>query len=195
MKLASRRLRAALMIAFGAALLTAGSRYVQTVQAAGISYAAGWNLIAGPDGSTVTGAIGSLYTLGPDGVSYQTLATTSTLQGGVAYWAYFPSAGSLKLPATAVFGSKAVAGAADTWQMVGNPSSISTIQLVSPSADSGDVALTFDSKKNQYAAATSLKVGQGAWVITKNGLVLTDPAVTPPVAPTRPAPPASPNSH
>lgn len=194
MKLVSGRLRTALVLALGIGVLTAGARFAQPVHAAGASYAAGWNLVAGPDGSTVTGAVGSLYTLAPDG-SYQAIDPTTALQGGVAYWAYFPSAGSLKLPKTAVIGSKNVAGAADTWQMVGNPSSISTVQLVTPTPDSGDVALTFDPKTGKYAAATSLKVGQGAWVITLNGLTLQDPAVTPPPTPARPTPTVSPNGH
>jgi hypothetical protein len=45
------------------------------------------------------------------------------------------------------------------------------------------------------SAATSLKVGQGAWVITLNGLMLTDPAVTPPPTPTRPTPVSGSASH
>jgi len=54
-----------------------------------VTYAAGWNIVAGPSGTTVTGASGSVYTLQPGDASYETLPSGGTLKPGAGYLADF----------------------------------------------------------------------------------------------------------
>jgi hypothetical protein len=147
--------------------------------------------VAGPEGSHITGTIGNLYTLQATDSTYETFPVSAALHGGFSYWAYFPSGGSLQMPSS--YGSAPILAAPDVWQMIGNPSSLNTVQLSGLTPANGDVALGWDPVKGQYFAVTSLKVGQGAWAITQNGLTLTDPASTPPTAPTRPTPQPGPH--
>lgn len=56
-----------------------------------VTYQAGWNLVAGPAGTVLTGAAGSLYTYQANDSSYEVLPVSTALTAGVGYWAYFPS--------------------------------------------------------------------------------------------------------
>src|SRR5438132_13430343 len=59
----------------------------------------GWNLVAGPTGSRLVGATGSIYSLQPGDASYELLPSDAPLKSGWDFWAYFPGGGSL-IPAT-----------------------------------------------------------------------------------------------
>src|SRR5690348_8222202 len=74
-----------------AARLPGGEARAQRI---GITYPAGWNLIGGPDGSTVSGAMGSLFTFQAGDTAYQVVDTAAPLSACWGYWAYFPNGGS-----------------------------------------------------------------------------------------------------
>src|SRR5436309_1197221 len=59
------------------------------------TYPLGWNLVAGPAGSTLAGATGALYSLQPGDSDYRSFPVTTPLQACWGYWAYFPNGGSL----------------------------------------------------------------------------------------------------
>src|SRR5579871_3085251 len=65
------------------------------VQAQSVSYAPGWNLVAGPQGAQLIGATGQLYTLQAGDTDYETQPADAPLMACVGYWAYFPNGGSL----------------------------------------------------------------------------------------------------
>src|SRR4051794_27611985 len=86
---------------------------------AAVQYAAGWNLVSGPEGSHLTGAGGPPLTLQPGDASYETFAADGALRAGWAYWAYFPNGGSLQT--TPGLSTYTVTVPAGQWVMVGNP--------------------------------------------------------------------------
>jgi len=121
-----------------------------------VTYAPGWNLISGSEGSRVSGAIGNLYTLQPADSDYESMPVSSLLKGGYGYWAYFPNGGSL-VPGTSTSNYQPNV-AAGQWIMIGNPSS---------TADATFVGATLAYKYTPgagYQNATSIPAGQGAWV-------------------------------
>ncbi len=130
-----------------------------------VSYAGGWNLIAGAPGSAIVGAGGPLYTLQAGDSSYETIGAGTPLVGGEGYWAYFPSggAGSIPFSSTATMTVPLPAGA---FVMVGN--SASTAATVT----GADEVLIY-TPSSGYAPATVLQPGQGAWVFSYNGGVAT----------------------
>lgn len=124
-----------------------------------VSYAAGWNLVAGTDGTTLSGASGSLYTLQPGDSNYQTLAPGAPLKGGQGYWVYF-SAATTQTLAGGGSASVTIDVPAGQYVMLGNPS-------LRPATVSGaDLVYVFDPNANGYVATTTLQPGQGAWVLT-----------------------------
>jgi hypothetical protein len=112
-------LLAALVVA-----LSAADR-LHTPPALATTYPAGWNLVSGPAGATVSGALGPLYTLQPGDTSYETVPNTTPLATCVGYWAYFPSGGTV----TTAPGSPScsVTPPPGQWVMVGNPSPATTL--------------------------------------------------------------------
>lgn len=147
-----------------------------------ITYPAGWNLVSGPDGSTLAGAEGLLYSLQPGDSDYQAVPANSPLRGCWGYWAYFPDGGSLN-----------ASGETDTrcdvstlpgqWVMLGNPSATETL------AFSGiDQALSY-SPDGGYQATQQLPPGQGAFASGQRELVLGPIA---PITPTVVAPNGAP---
>jgi hypothetical protein len=127
-----------------------------TSSALAVTYAPGWNLISGPEGSRVSGAIGNLYTLQPGDSDYESMPVSSLLKGGYGYWAYFPNGGSLVAgTSTSNYQPNVAAG---QWIMIGNPSAV---------ADATFVGATLAYKYTPgagYQNATSIPAGQGAWV-------------------------------
>jgi hypothetical protein len=141
-------------IALLAALLFVGFHGTQHVFA--ITYAAGWNLVAGPEGSRLTGASGSIFTLQPGDTDYEVSAADSPLRGGYGYWAFFPSGGSITL--TGGSNTFSVASIPGQFIMIGNPSqAVVTIS-------GADTAFTY-TPAGGYQNATAIPPGQGAWVM------------------------------
>jgi len=141
-------------IALLAALLFVGFHGTQHVFA--ITYAAGWNLVAGPEGSHLSGATGSIFTLQPGDTDYEVFAADSPLRGGYGYWAFFPSGGSITLAGGS--NTFSVASIPGQFIMVGNPSQ--AVVTVS----GADTAFTY-TPSGGYQNATAIPPGQGAWVM------------------------------
>jgi hypothetical protein len=149
-------------------------------QSAGLSYPAGWNLIGGPDGSTVSGVLGSLYTLQAGDTAYQVIDPASPLTACWGYWAYFPNGGSLT-PGTSE-SACADDGTGGNWVMIGNPS------MSGPATVRGADTIYTYSPTDGYQAARTIPIGAGAWAIGNGSISLSAPVV--PTIPTPvPVPP------
>jgi PKD repeat protein len=124
---------------------------------ASVTYQTGWNLIAAPTGTLITGALGPLYTL-QSGSSYQ---TTQSTESGLGYWAFFAVPTTVSLAPT---GPVTITRSLQPglFIMIGNPGS-------SPATVSGaDVVYTY-SAATGYQATTVLLPGQGAWALSLAG--------------------------
>jgi hypothetical protein len=131
------------------------------------SYQAGWNLVAGPTGTTFSQAVGVLYTFPAGATDYQQVPNTQPVQAGVGYWAYFSSATTVTLSGS---GSVPMTVTAPPSQfiMIGNPSATQTVTV-----SGADAVYTFDPVANNYSTGNVLKPGQGAWVYSFNGATIT----------------------
>ena len=68
--------------------------------AGSVTYAAGWNLVGGPTGMTLTGTAASLYTFQASDKNYETVGS-NVLTAPQGYWAYFPTSNTVKVPQVA----------------------------------------------------------------------------------------------
>ncbi|HZQ37689.1 MAG TPA: hypothetical protein VFD32_17280 [Dehalococcoidia bacterium] len=140
------------------------------------SYAAGWNLVAGPQGAHLVGATGSLYTLQPGDTTYETRPIDTPLTACVGYWAYFPTGGSIDF---GPFGGASVQCSLNVspaqYVMMGNPSASANVNV-----NGADVVYTYDPASG-YQPATRLAPGQGAWVYAAGGVSIQ--AAPPPLRP------------
>jgi hypothetical protein len=154
------RSRAAALVVL-ALTAVVGARLAQPAHAV-VTYQPGWNLVGGPEGSYLSGAVGSLYTLQPGDTDYAVVPATTALRAGWGYWAYFPAGGSLTLgPGQATY---SVTPVSDQWVMVGNPGASGPARI-----DGVDVQ-----------AQPVMPVGHGAFVLSAHTVVVTVP--TEPVA-------------
>lgn len=138
---------------------------VQT--SATVTYAAGWNIVAGPAGTVFTQARGSLYTLQPGDSGYETLAAGASVVAGRGYWAFFPSAATVAFTGSGT-SSGTVSAPAGQWIMVGNPGASAPVTV-----RGADVVYLWDPVANQFTQTTLLPVGRGAWVFSNNGATIT----------------------
>ena len=128
-----------------------------------ITYPPGRNLVAGPNGAHLSGVVGPMYTLKPGAANYDSVPATDPLEQCTAYWAWFPSGGTLTLPAIA-FGNTncGVKLPSAGWLMVGNPV-LDTSNIVG-----AQVAYTYPASSAAngagYKSATTIPGGQGAFV-------------------------------
>jgi hypothetical protein len=124
----------------------------------GTTYPAGWNLIAAPPGTVITGASLPLYTWQYGDVAYVPGTTT---QPGFGYWAFFPGQSTIVLavtPTTTI--TRALQP--NVYIMVGNAGS-------TPATVSGaDVVYTY-SPTSGYQITNVLQPGQGAWALSFAG--------------------------
>jgi hypothetical protein len=124
---------------------------------------AGWNLLGGGSGTTITGTPGPLFTY--QGGGYQTINAGTGLEPGLGYWAYLATGGSMTIPIVSLQ-PQSVPLPAGQWTMIGNPTS-SPVQVFG-----GDVVYTYSPVSN-YQISNTLQPGQGAWVFSFNGGTLT----------------------
>jgi hypothetical protein len=129
-----------------------------------VSYASGWNIVGGPTGTLILGAIGPMYTYQAGDTAYETIGNGTPLTQPQGYWAYMGAAtGSIPLSGPQ---SLTVALPPAQWVMIGNPGN-------TPANVSGaDVVYTY-SATSGYQPTTTLQPGQGAWAISVNGGTLT----------------------
>ncbi len=158
---------------------------------ASVSYGAGWQLVAGPTGSSVRGAVGPLYTFQAGDRSYQTLPASQPLVGGRGYWAFLPSGGTI------VTGDGAAPCAASVsadqgWVLIGNPSPTHrAIVLDRDQPLALAEVLVYDAEARAYRsilrriyveggpvaelASADLEPGQAAWLrLSTDGMVTID---------------------
>ncbi|HTE84063.1 MAG TPA: hypothetical protein VK821_04970, partial [Dehalococcoidia bacterium] len=128
----------------------------------GVSYAAGWNMVAGPTGTTLTGTSGPLYTWGSGSTAYGTQPSGSALSAGIGAWAYFRATTSTTI-GLANPGSMTVQLPAGQFVMIGN--SGDTTATVS----GADSVFVYSSATGSYNQSTQLAAGQGAWAFSFNG--------------------------
>jgi hypothetical protein len=134
---------------------TAGQPAVPTM---GITYPAGWNLIAAPTGTVITGASLPLYTWQNGDVAY---ASSNTTQPGFGYWAYFPAQSTIVMTVTAPTTiTKAVLP--NVYIMIGNAGS-------TPATVSGADVVYIYNPTSGYQTTNVLQPGQGAWVLSLSG--------------------------
>lgn len=168
-------------IALLAALLILGFHNAEHVFA--ITYAAGWNLVAGPEGSHLSGASGNIFTMQPGDTDYEVFPADSGLHGGWGYWANFPTGGSITL--TGGSNTFSVASVPGQFIMIGNPSP-STVTI-----SGADTAFTY-TPSGGYQNATAIPPGQGAWVMgSQIGLAGNGPATAPAPVASAPQPTAN----
>lgn len=125
-----------------------------------VSLASGWNLIAGPAGTTLPGS--GLLTFQAGDTTYETVPAGTPFKAGVGYWAFLPFASQVTLSA-ASGSSTSVTLPAGQPVMIGNPGN-------TPATVTGaDQVFVLAPGGNNYTNGTQLQPGQGAWAMSTNG--------------------------
>ncbi|HLZ72234.1 MAG TPA: hypothetical protein VKV26_20215 [Dehalococcoidia bacterium] len=180
--------RAYLLVAAAAMALIGGAARPDRPLASALSvtYPAGWNLVGGPAGTTLTGASGKLYTFGFRDKQYESLASDTPLTGGLGYWAYFPSGGSATLGESGPCVIAVPIGAGE-WVMVGHPWATGTATV------RGAERVLKYQPGSGYVAGVTLRPGEAAWayshVATSAAVVVDD---CPTINSVPPSPPVQP---
>jgi hypothetical protein len=135
------------------------------------TYPAGWNLVAVPAGTPFS-LSDALYTAQPGDTSYEEVLPSQGTTTGFGYWARISPAnqGGYSAPVQLSPGSDrpySITAPAGTWVMVGDPSGV-----LPAAVEGADVAYTFDPTLG-YQPVSVLQPGQGAWVTSINGGVVT----------------------
>lgn len=143
-----------------------------------VNYQPGWNLVGGPSGTVLQGAVGTLWSWPAGANNYSQMPIGVGMQAGAGYWAYFPAGATVTL-ATAPSASVSVPVQAGQWQMIGNPGN-ATATISDPSV----TMLVYQPSIGTYAQVSTLDPGQGAWVYSFRSAFLTitsGPGFPPPI--------------
>jgi len=125
-----------------------------------VSLASGWNLIAGPAGTTLPDA--GLLTFQAGDTTYETISAGTPFKAGVGYWAFVPIATQIAL-GPAAGASTTIALPAGQPVMIGNPGN-------TPATVTGaDTIFIYSPGTSNYTTGTQLQPGQGAWAMSTNG--------------------------
>lgn len=131
-----------------------------------VTYHAGWNLVAGPRGTSFAAASGPLETLVAGDTGYRSVPAADPSVGGFGYWAYFPKDTTVQLTGAGEPFDTALAPPGQ-WFLIGNDSGRSPMQIYGAAA-----ALAFDPQSGKYTEVGTLQPGQAAWVMAdSNGEV------------------------
>lgn len=124
-----------------------------------ITYPAGYNLVAGPRGTSFASASGPLFSFLPGDSAYETFPSAQPAYDGYGYWAYFPQDTTVQLNGSGgnFYSADARSG---QWFLIGNESGTTPMRVIG--AQMVDV---FDSQSGQYHSTTTLQPGQAAWVM------------------------------
>jgi hypothetical protein len=127
-----------------------------------VTYSPGWNLIGVPAATTIPAPGSPYYTWQAGSVAY---GTSPTPQQGLGYWVFFSNPTAASLPFT---GPQTVSTVLPAGQfvMVGNPGSAAAV------LSGMDVAYQYD-PLGGYQPTTQIPPGEGAWVLSVRGGVLT----------------------
>lgn len=131
-----------------------------------IPYPSGWNLVAGPSGTVVTGAAGPLYTWQAGDTAYETIAVGSPLQAGHGYWVYFATPTSITFSRVTAQQSVTASAPAGQFVMIGNPFPATA------TVHGADVVYAYD-PAHGYQQGITLQAGQGAWAYSASGGTVT----------------------
>src|SRR5487761_1470220 len=90
---------------------------------AGFSFTvpAGWNLLALPAGTNLSGVAGPLYTWQPGDTSYEVIQPSRGTKNGLGYWVYYPAPTKVTLAAGSM-ATMQLSMSAGQWAMLGAPS-------------------------------------------------------------------------
>lgn len=132
-----------------------------------VSYAPGWNLVGGPDGTVFSGAQ-ELLAPSADGSAYVTLDPQQPATAGIGYWAYFPAGNSdpSVMLAPSTLQTLMLDVQTGVWSLVGNPTEDTVLV-------SGADAVETYSPSSGYQSATDLAPGQGALVFSYTNAQIT----------------------
>lgn len=150
-----------------------------------VTYPAGWNIVAGPSGTTISGSPAPLFAFPPGASSYQTLPAGSSLQAGSGYWAYFTTSTSTTL-AFGGSGTSTVYLAPGQFTLIGNPGDgAATV------SGANVVVFTYSPTTGSYQQTNQLAAGQGGWAMSTTGgqVTITSSAGLPGGYPPGPPPP------
>jgi len=148
-----------------------------SVTVATVSYPAGWNIVAGPSGTTISGSPAPLFAFPPGAGSYQTLPQGSSLQAGSGYWAYFTTSTSTTL-ASGGSGTSTFYLAPGQFTLIGNPGDgVATV------SGANVTVFTYSPATGSYEQTNQLAAGQGGWAISTTGgqvTITSTPGLPPP---------------
>jgi PKD repeat protein len=132
-----------------------------------VRYPAGWNLVAGPAGTSFPQALGVLYTWQPGDSTYETLPSAAGVQAGAGYWAYFPQAVSVNMGGTSTDTALINLSPGEV-VLAGNPSASAIITI-----RGADMAMAYDAPSGRYRSVQTLSPGSAAWVSIGSGGTVT----------------------
>jgi hypothetical protein len=135
-----------------------------------LTYEAGWNIVAAPQGAPLPPSSRGIYTF-PAGATGYTSAGSGASQPGVGYWEYFNQLTPVSYPGQGPQTFTVTLPAAQ-YVLIGNPAG--TLMLVT----GADALYTYDPIQG-YQTATVLQPGQGAWAFSRSGGALLFTNVSP----------------
>ena len=130
-----------------------------------VTYAAGWNLVAGPTGTMISGNAGPLYTFQAGNTNYQVIPNGTALTAPQGYWAYFPTATSQGIPKASPQ-SLTIQLPAGQFVMIGNAGNTNA------TVTGADIVYTY-TPAGGYQNTATLPPGAGAWAYSANGATIT----------------------
>lgn len=138
------------------------------ISGAELTFAQGWNLIGGlgSAASTLTAAVGSVYTYDAAQNSYIAVPPATPLREGAGYWVYLASSLTVAAPSSADV-PVTVSVTAGSWAMIGNPSA-----TVSAEVSGADFVYIYD-PLHGYQPTFTLAPGQGAWAYAASDSTIT----------------------
>ena len=123
-----------------------------------VTYPAGWNLVAGPRGTSFAAAGAPLETLLAGDTAYRAVPATEALVGGFGYWAYFSRETTVQLSGAGE-PFYTVSAPPEQWFLIGNDSGSAPMRIYGAIE-----ALAFDPQSGKYVSIDRLQPGQAAWV-------------------------------
>jgi PKD repeat protein len=132
-----------------------------------VTYQPGWNMVAGPAGTSFSQAQNPLYTIQLGTNQYQTQPNTQPVAAGAGYWAFFPAVTTVTLTGTSSTTSS-VFVAAGTYAFVGNSSTTQTLTVRGP-----DACFLYNPTSNSYSIVSTLSPGQACAAFSTDGANVT----------------------
>ena len=132
-----------------------------------VTYQPGWNMVAGPAGTTFDKAQNPLYTIQLGTNQYLTQPNTQPVAAGAGYWAYFPVVTTVTLSGTSSTNAS-VTLAPGTYAFVGNSSTSQTLTV-----RGADACFLYNPTANAYSIVSTLSPGQACAAFSTDGANVT----------------------